>query len=160
MKQLFLAKAKSLTARSIPITSDPKIQLRSASNYIASLVVENDQSDFTLVEKGNRAHFLVVQFAAARLREEGVRRSHVRFLCNAGIPSQLVSLPLTEFLSEIGFPIRSVKNTVLGDDTRHWQIAIKKVARDSLEVRARVETDPLWLFAIGVAIFLGKAPAR
>jgi hypothetical protein len=159
-KQLFLAKAKSLTAKSIPITRDSRIHLRSESNYIASLIVDKDQTDFTLVEKGNRAHFLVVQFSSARLPEEGMRRSHIRFLCNAGIPPQLISLPLTEVLPDISFPIQSIKNTVFGDDTHQWQIAVKKLTRHTLEIRSRTAIDPLCLFAIGVSLFLGKAPTR
>jgi hypothetical protein len=159
-KQLFLAKAKFGKLKSIPITRDSEIHLRSESNYVARLVVENDQTDFTLVDSSNRGHVLVVQFAAPRLGGEGARRVHVRFLCNTGLAQTLVSLPLTRFVSEIGFPIRSVKNTVIGDDTGMWQFAVRKSDRDSAEVRARVAVDPLWLFAIGIAVFLGKRPMR
>jgi hypothetical protein len=160
-RQLFLAKAKTLSPHTIPITADSEIHLRSRANYIAHLAVENDQTDFTLVEEGNRVHFLVVQFAARRNPSEGARRTHLRFLCScAGLPVKLVSLPLAEFAYELGFPMRSVKNTVLGDEEGHWHIALKKVGRDRAEIHSKVAVDPLWLFGIGIAVFLGKSPKR
>jgi hypothetical protein len=159
-QQLFLAKAKSPESRSIPITNECRIHLRSKSNHIAGVTVDSNRTDFTVVDTQNRGHVLGIKFAAPRVSEEGSRGIHLRFLRNCGMPSNLASLPLTECAQELSFPIKSVKNAILGDEDRNWQIAIRRISRESVEVRAKVDIDPICLFGIGIAIFLGKPPTR
>jgi hypothetical protein len=160
VQRFFLAKAKSSTAKLIPITNDSEIHLRSELNYIARLVVKNRRTHFTLVEKRNCTRFLIVQFSAARFPKDGTRLSQIQFLCNSGLPSKLTSLPLSEFRYGIEFPKKSIKNTVFGDDQGNWHLYVRKTGSDSAEIQTKVAVDPLWLFAIGIAVFLGKPPKR
>jgi hypothetical protein len=101
-----------------------------------------------------------VQFAAPRAPDDGARRTFLRFLTHSQWPSQLVSVPVAGFLNEIRFPIRSIKNTVLADDDGNAVIWAKKMGRNEVEIGVKVKVDPLWLFGIGIAVFMGRAPTR
>jgi hypothetical protein len=157
---LFHAKAKASNGTSIPVTTGPDVHFSSPTDHIGCLRVDGAQTDFTLISNQSQRHLLVVQFAAPRAPDDGARRTFLRFIAQSQWPSQLASVPADWFLDEIRFPIRSVKNTVLADEAGNAVIWAKKTGQNEVEVSVKARVDPLWLFGIGIAVFMGRPPTH
>jgi hypothetical protein len=158
---LFHAKAKASGGKSIPITVGPDVHFSAPADHVGCLRVESARTDFTLVSnQPQQRHLLVVQFAAPRTPDNGARRTFLRFYTNSQWPSQLASVPVAGFLNELRFPIRSIKNTVFADDDGNAVIWARKTGRNEVEIGVKAKMDPLWLFGIGIAVFMGRPPTH
>jgi hypothetical protein len=159
--RLFTAKAKHSNSTTIPISLGAEIHLASPQTHVAFLEMKNDLADFTLIESGaHHKHCVVVQFSAARTIAEGQRRTHVTFLSDFTLPSPLDSIPLTSSVWGDRPPLNSIKNTVLASENGDTVITVLKTAKDRVEIDSRLKMDPLHVFGIGIAIFMGRRPTR
>ena len=160
--QVFMAKARAIGSKTIPITRKHDIHTAKRKDYIACVQVENDATDFTLVELGERnRHLLSVQFGAAKTEKEGGRKTYVTFLGDASLPSRLTSIPVKSPMDYEGRVVqRSIKNAILADEEGNVVVMIRKQDKNAISVDAKLHMDQLWLFGIGIAAFMGKKPKR
>jgi hypothetical protein len=159
--RLFTGKAKHFDSSTIPISRGSEIHLASPQTHIAFLVMKNDLADFTLIEGGpTQTHSLVVQFSASRTMAEGQRRTRLTFLADFTLPSPLDSVPATASVWGHRLPLNSIKNTVLANEDGEPLITVRKTAKDRIDLDSRLKLDPLHLFGIGIAIFVGRRPTR
>ena len=160
--QVFMAKAKAIGTKFVPITRKHDIHAAKKKDYIACVQIENDCTDFTLVELGERnRHLLSVQFGAAKTEKDGDRKTYITILGDSNLPPRLSSTSIKKLAEFEGREVQpSVKNAVLADEDGNVVLMIRKKDKDAISVDAKLHMDQLWLFAIGIAAFMGKKPKR
>ena len=162
-KQLFAAKCKSNSPSKIYIVQGTDVHLSSKPD--ALIIVENNEKNFLLEEtEGERV--MAARFAAPKWPSDTARKVEVEFLKpKQGTPNILKSKnpplnpdgkPTYDF--EGHFAFESVKNAVLYEkEDGPKMMLIRKVGDDAIEVEARFEHEPVWIFAVGIASFLADA---
>lgn len=158
-KQIFLAKAKHAGSKQIPITSDTEIHLKNQNMY--DVMTENNSTDFTLVDRATQEHLLWIQFGAKTQSDE-LRKMFVTFLAACNIPKKLTSVPMKRKIKDIEGKMckASVKNSLLEDENGNEVMTIRKVAKNRLNIEIVTGAEAIWLFAIGIAAFLGRKPTQ
>ena len=155
-----IAKAKTFSAKTIPITAGNEIHLSSPS-FIAELNMLYENSHFSLITReSNPDSVMDIDFHLPRQASDGDKKMKVFFLFEPNYPSPLVNTSINDepAFGDVQRQI-SIKNCILkNQDNEQQLIIIRKTRKDTIEITSKLNILPVCIFALGIASFLGKKP--
>ena len=154
-QRYFSAKLKTRNTNYIPIVSGDEIHLSGPAEAV--IITGNDGKDFSLRNKSHTGHeILTIRYFEI---SKSIRKMLITFFdrnenCPKTLKSRMVNnLPFLNF--EGRYVIQSIKNAILFNEENGPNLLfLRKTGKNALEIEAKFDINPLFLFAIGISSFI------